>query len=157
MTTTTSDVAPEDAPPPEPDAQPEPAPRTGRTPEEAEKSRFWRTVWRVHFYAGVLVLPVLAMLALTGMTILFDDNILDRTDGSLRLVIPTGTARSMDEQVAAAAAALPGRPLQKGLIILAVVLGVIFPLAGLTMIAVVLLDRYVIRKVPTLRHTFGMR
>jgi uncharacterized iron-regulated membrane protein len=58
-------------------------------------------------------------------------------------------------------AGLPRRPvdasLQRGLIIIAVVLGVLFPLVGVSMIAVVLLDRFVIRRVPRLRRAFGMR
>jgi uncharacterized iron-regulated membrane protein len=114
MTTTTSDVAPDDARPPEtgdPDPPAAPA-RTGRSPEEAEKSRLWRTVWRTHFYAGVMVLPVLMVLAVTGLLVLYGDNILDRTDGALRLVTPAGTAHPLDEQVAAAKAAAAGRPLQ---------------------------------------------
>src|SRR3954454_20413654 len=99
MTTTTSDVAPDDARPPasgdpDPPSPPAPAPaRTGRSPEEDRKSRFWRTVWRTHFYAGVMVLPVLMVLAVTGLLVLYGDNILDRTDGDLRLVTPAGTAR----------------------------------------------------------------
>jgi len=38
---------------------------------EAPTSAVYRAVWRWHFYAGLLVLPVLVMLALTGATYLF--------------------------------------------------------------------------------------
>ena len=58
-------------------------------------------------------------------------------------------------------AGLPRRPpdarLQKGLIVIAVVLGVVFPLVGVSMIVVILLDNLVIRRVPRLRSAFGMK
>ncbi|MBD3838367.1 PepSY domain-containing protein, partial [Brevundimonas sp.] len=39
----------------------------------------YRAVWRWHFYAGVFVMPVLMLLALTGGLYLFKDEI----DGAL--------------------------------------------------------------------------
>jgi uncharacterized iron-regulated membrane protein len=58
-------------------------------------------------------------------------------------------------------AGLPRRPtdvhLQRGMIILAVVIGVIFPLVGISMLLILALDKFVIRKIPRLRKTFGMR
>jgi uncharacterized iron-regulated membrane protein len=58
-------------------------------------------------------------------------------------------------------AGFPRRPpdarLQRGLIVIAVTLGIAFPLVGVSMVAVVLADRYVIRRIPLLRRTFGMR
>lgn len=35
----------------------------------------YRAVWRWHFYAGLLVLPVLCLMALTGALYLFKDEI----------------------------------------------------------------------------------
>lgn len=56
---------------------------------------------------------------------------------------------------------LPRRPvdvrLQRVLGITAVVLAVIYPLWGLSLIFVLLLDRYLIRRRPRLRSAFGMR
>lgn len=46
---------------------------------------------------------------------------------------------------------------QRILGITAVVLAVVYPLWGMTVVAVLLLDRYVIRRIPKLRVTFGMR
>jgi uncharacterized iron-regulated membrane protein len=43
------------------------------------------------------------------------------------------------------------------MIILAVVIGVIFPLVGISMLLILALDKFVIRKIPRLRKTFGMR
>ena len=41
----------------------------------APLSGAYRTVWRWHFYAGLLVLPVLCLMALTGGLYLFKDEI----------------------------------------------------------------------------------
>jgi uncharacterized iron-regulated membrane protein len=58
-------------------------------------------------------------------------------------------------------AGLPRRPpdarLQRGLVTIAATLGTLFPLVGVSMVGVVVVDRYVIRRVPVLRRTFGMR
>lgn len=56
---------------------------------------------------------------------------------------------------------LPRRPadvrVQRVLGLTAVVLAVIYPLWGMTLLVVLLADRYVIRRIPALRATFGMR
>jgi hypothetical protein len=39
------------------------------------KPRLFRAVWRWHFYAGLLVIPILAMLSLTGIVYLFKPQI----------------------------------------------------------------------------------
>ena len=55
----------------------------------------------------------------------------------------------------------PRRPydarLMRGVVIIALVLGVLFPLLGASMIVVALVDHFLIRRVPQLRATFGMR
>ena len=54
---------------------------------------------------------------------------------------------------------LPGRRnprwIALGVIAIMAVLGVLFPLAGITMIAFLLLDILVVRRVPALRRAFG--
>ena len=56
---------------------------------------------------------------------------------------------------------LPRRPydarLMRGVVIIALVLGVLFPLLGASMIVVAVVDHFLIRRVPQLRATFGMR
>jgi len=56
---------------------------------------------------------------------------------------------------------LPRRPydarLMRGVVIIALVLGVLFPLLGASMIVVAVVDHLLIRRVPQLRATFGMR
>jgi uncharacterized iron-regulated membrane protein len=58
-------------------------------------------------------------------------------------------------------AGLPRRPMDVrlawGLVALMVVIGLIYPLWGVTALLVLGVDRFVIRKVPKLRSTFGQR
>jgi uncharacterized iron-regulated membrane protein len=73
--------------------------------EADRRSRFWRTVWRVHFYAGMFVIPFLVTLAITGTLILYEDPINDLTDRDLHVVDPAGLSPRdrlpLDDQVAA--------------------------------------------------------
>ena len=54
---------------------------------------------------------------------------------------------------------LPRRPvdvrLERGVVLVAIALGIVFPLWGVVALVVLGLDRFVIRKVPALRRTFG--
>ena len=58
-------------------------------------------------------------------------------------------------------AGLPRRPrelrMANGMIALAVLIGVLYPLWGASALVILALDRFVIRKVSTLRATFGQR
>lgn len=84
-------------------------PRTapGKNDDAARASQFWRTVWRVHFYAGMLVIPFLLMLAVTGTVILYEEPINNATDSHLRQVEPVGSALPLDSQVEAVRLAYP--------------------------------------------------
>ncbi len=73
----------------------------------AEASRRWRTVWRVHFYAGVLALPVLVLLSLTGLVILYTESIDNGFGGNLRRVVPAGELVNLDAQREAVETAFP--------------------------------------------------
>jgi uncharacterized iron-regulated membrane protein len=71
------------------------------------RSAAYRVVWRWHFYAGIFCLPFVLVLSLTGGVYLFKPQIdawMDRPYDHLAL---TGAPRSLDEQVAAAQAAMP--------------------------------------------------
>jgi uncharacterized iron-regulated membrane protein len=85
------------------------------TPLARPADRFHRAVWRWHFYAGLLVLPLLIWLALTGGLFVFKT----RIDGYFHrdlLTVPSTPAASAasaarqapDAIVAAALAAHPG-------------------------------------------------
>jgi uncharacterized iron-regulated membrane protein len=72
-------------------------------------SALYRAVWRWHFVAGLLILPFVAILAVTGGIYLFKDEINDVAYGPLRYVTPGETARlSPSEITAAALASHPG-------------------------------------------------
>ncbi|MGJ7579647.1 PepSY-associated TM helix domain-containing protein [Variovorax sp. RHLX14] len=71
-------------------------------------NNFYRAVWRWHFYAGLLVLPFLIWLAVTGGLYVFKTQIDGYFHHDLKFV-ETGTkSRSHDEIVAAALATHPG-------------------------------------------------
>ncbi len=74
-------------------------------------SRRWRSVWRIHFYAGMFAAPFLVMMALTGLVILHTQPLQDALQGDLRTVADTGDWVSFDEQAAAAQALEPDDPL----------------------------------------------
>ncbi|SFH97044.1 PepSY-associated TM helix domain-containing protein [Albimonas pacifica] len=75
----------------------------------AAASALYRAVWRWHFYAGLLVLPVLALLAVTGAVYLFKDEINAALHADLRRVEPRAEAPLPPSALAAAALeAIPG-------------------------------------------------
>lgn len=79
---------------------------------EIEKSRLnaaacYRMIWRWHFYAGLFCLPFVTILALSGSVYLFKPQIDDAFDRPYVHMSLSGPARSLDDQVAAALAAVP--------------------------------------------------
>jgi uncharacterized iron-regulated membrane protein len=72
-------------------------------------SRQWRSIWRMHFYAGMISMPFILLMAVTGLVILYTQPIEDVTQGSIRTVdVPAGaTMVSFDVQAANVAAAHP--------------------------------------------------
>ena len=71
-------------------------------------SRTWRQIWRMHFYAGVLSMPVLVMFAITGLVILYAGPIERTTHGDLLRATPTGQIFTLDDQRVAALGAVNG-------------------------------------------------
>jgi uncharacterized iron-regulated membrane protein len=43
--------------------------------DPSEKAAFYRMIWRWHFYAGLLVMPMVLILSLTGAMYLFKPQI----------------------------------------------------------------------------------
>jgi uncharacterized iron-regulated membrane protein len=71
----------------------------------------WRGLWRWHFHAGLLCIPVVIVLAITGSIFLFKpqiDAFADRGVDSLQL---TGERASGERHIAAALASMPGSKL----------------------------------------------
>lgn len=67
----------------------------------------YRTLWRWHFYAGLFVMPMVLLLALTGSLFLFKPQI-DAFEERAWRGLATAPVVSADAQVAAALAAFPG-------------------------------------------------
>ena len=72
--------------------------------------RLYRTIWRWHFYAGLFVVPMVLVLALTGSIYLFKPQ-LDRWEERAFHGLPTAGAVSPNRQAEAALASQPGASL----------------------------------------------
>ena len=73
----------------------------------APRAALYRVVWRWHFYAGLLVVPFILFLSVTGAIYLFKPQ-LDRWQESGWHDLPHAAAASPDRQLAAALQAVPG-------------------------------------------------
>ncbi|WP_347264088.1 PepSY domain-containing protein [Nitrobacter sp.] len=67
-----------------------------------------RTVWRWHFYAGLVVAPFMFILAVTGAIYLFNDEINDVLHRDLRIVTPVSHPVPLSKMAEAAITAYPG-------------------------------------------------
>ena len=84
-------------------------------PERAgrQAASLYRAVWRWHFYAGLITLPFLILLAVTGGLYLFRQDIDGWVHRDLKQVEQRSqAARQPGEIVASALAAVPGRALK---------------------------------------------
>lgn len=80
------------------------------TISETGQSDLYRAVWRWHFYAGLLVLPFLISLSITGALYLFDDEIDRIAHADLKRVsVQRGETVPPSQMIAAALEAQPGR------------------------------------------------
>lgn len=75
----------------------------------APLSGAYRAVWRWHFHAGLLVLPFLMLMALTGGIYLFKAEIDDWQTRSVAVVEARPATRAPADWIAAATTAVPGR------------------------------------------------
>lgn len=78
-------------------------------PPPAPMSGAYRAVWRWHFYAGLLVLPFLMLMALTGGVYLFKAEIDDWETRAVARVEAGPITSGPADWIAAATAAVPGR------------------------------------------------
>ncbi|WP_442755628.1 PepSY-associated TM helix domain-containing protein [Methylocystis sp. JAN1] len=81
--------------------------KTARDAALADYAAIYRTIWRWHFYAGLFCLPFVTILALSGSVYLFKPQIDAFFDRPYNHMALSGPARSIDDQVEAALAALP--------------------------------------------------
>lgn len=79
------------------------------TPAASVRSiSLYRAIWRWHFFAGLLVIPFLLNLAVTGGLYLFKDEINDTVFAYRNVVADSTATLKPSELVAAATAAVPG-------------------------------------------------
>ena len=97
----------EDLPFDAPANTPEATPASTAVPAAPSASRRWRSIWRVHFYAGMFAIPFLLLMALTGLVILYTQPLRDYTQSELRTVTPVGEWVSFDTQEQAVEARFP--------------------------------------------------
>ncbi|WP_339384620.1 PepSY-associated TM helix domain-containing protein [Oscillatoria sp. FACHB-1407] len=71
-------------------------------------NRFYRTVWRWHFYAGLFVIPFMLILAATGIIYLFKPQLDAAMYHNLMFVQPGATALPYTEQVQSVQNSYPG-------------------------------------------------
>lgn len=72
--------------------------------------RLYRTIWRWHFYAGLIVAPFLLILSVTGAIYLFKDELNDALMPGLQIVAPVATPVAPSRMIVAAVASVPGVP-----------------------------------------------
>lgn len=76
-------------------------------PVHKPEPRLYRVIWRWHFYAGLIVLPVLITTAVTGGLYVFKEELERVIYPQLMFVAPQAQTVSYDQQLAQATAALP--------------------------------------------------
>lgn len=79
----------------------------------APGTRWYNAVWRWHFYAGMLCVPLVLWLAVTGTIYTWRPQIEAWLDRPYQHLVPHGPIASPDAQVGAALAAVPGAALHK--------------------------------------------
>jgi uncharacterized iron-regulated membrane protein len=80
----------------------------GQADTEAAGVSLYRAIWRWHFFAGLLVIPFLLNLAITGSLYLFKDEINNTFFGYRYEVQPTGSRLAPQKITDIAASAVPG-------------------------------------------------
>ncbi|NEJ71432.1 PepSY domain-containing protein [Rhizobium phaseoli] len=80
----------------------------GPAEDAANGVSLYRAIWRWHFFAGLLVIPFMLNLAVTGSLYLFKDEINGTVFRTRYIVQPTGEALPAERIAAIAAAAVPG-------------------------------------------------
>lgn len=75
---------------------------------QSPSNRFYRTVWRWHFYAGLFVIPFMLILAVTGIVYLFKPQLDAAMYHNLMVVQPATTTLPYTEQVQSVQKSYPG-------------------------------------------------
>jgi uncharacterized iron-regulated membrane protein len=79
--------------------------------EQSVSTRLYRSVWRWHFYAGLVVVPFLIVLALSGLIMLYGNSV-ETFLGAKHYVASGGDRATLADQSQAAVDAVPGNHLK---------------------------------------------
>lgn len=79
--------------------------------EQQVSMRLYRAIWRWHFYAGIVVIPFLIIMALTGLVMVYGNSV-ETFLGSKHYVSPEGQRASLVDQAKVATEAVPGSSLK---------------------------------------------
>jgi uncharacterized iron-regulated membrane protein len=90
----------------DPTAQPNP---TTDPDDRSATSRRWRSLFRIHFYAGMFAMPFILLMALSGLVILYTQPIQQLTQGDLRAVSAGSSAISYDVLTQTVETEFPGQ------------------------------------------------
>lgn len=93
---------------PDPGAADAAALAAGDARQTARTTKLFPAVWRWHFYAGLLSIPVIVLLCLSGIVYLFKPQIDAVAWGGMRDVTPRAETASFAQQQSAALRAFPG-------------------------------------------------
>jgi uncharacterized iron-regulated membrane protein len=77
--------------------------------DRSAASRRWRSLFRIHFYAGMFAMPFILLMALTGLVILYAQPIQNLSEHNLRQVPTSVEHVSYDVQSRAVETAFPGQ------------------------------------------------
>lgn len=80
---------------------------TENSTEYTKSRKLYNSIWRWHFYAGFLTIPIVLFLVATGILYLFRPQVEPAIYKSLYNVVPQGTMLTEDEQLAIALATIP--------------------------------------------------
>ncbi len=80
---------------------------------QPDQSALHRWLWRWHGYAGLFVIPFIFFMALTGLPYVWEHELEDALHPEYRALTPQSTRVSYEQQLAAARAACPDKPLMK--------------------------------------------
>jgi uncharacterized iron-regulated membrane protein len=80
---------------------------------ESPSNRFYRSIWRWHFYAGLFVIPFMVILAISGSIYLFKPQLDTLMYRNLIMVQPTGAIVPYTQQLQAAENAYPNASVTK--------------------------------------------
>lgn len=72
------------------------------------RTRLYQTIWRWHFYAGLLIAPFMLILAVTGAIYLFNDEINDALHPQQRFVAAQAAQQPVSAMIAVALTGYPG-------------------------------------------------